>query len=476
MAEPAKKSKEEAKVEVERTGDRILVPANVTLEKAVETLKNQITYENEAVVVRENIPGCFWDGAYAFYRAMQKKFGWVQAKPIPSFFGEQKPEIHSIENSIDSTVNVPIGRFTVPNVEGFLQTGHTRDSKGRVIFQINAQVKRRYEATIKELAEMARQILVQKSLYKGKAIRARFKSDDGEDIVMIQPQFLDLRRVDQKALILPDIVRDAVETSVFTPIRHTKACRENNIPLKRGVLLSGKYGTGKTLTAYVTAKHAEDNGWTFIYCERTDELPHAIRFAQQYQPAAIFCEDIDRIMSGGRTLSIDEVLNIIDGIESKNTELMVVLTTNHIENINKAMLRPGRLDAVINFTAPDAAAVEQLIRHYGKGLIASKANLAEVGKEMEGRIPAFIREAVERAKLSAVKINGGDDMTLTSEALLDAARGMRDQLDLMADAPEKMNEYELLGRLLKGGSNGDMAEVMASVARKVRDIHDEVVG
>src|SRR5262249_9702485 len=111
----------------------------------------------------------------------------------------------------------------------------------------------------------------------------------------------------------------------------------------------------KTLTAYVTAKKSSSNNWTFIYLDRVAGLHEAFRFAKQYAPSVIFAEDIDRAVNGDdRTTDIDDVLNTIDGIESKGGEIITILTTNHVDQINRAMLRPGRLDAVISIQAPDA--------------------------------------------------------------------------------------------------------------------------
>jgi transitional endoplasmic reticulum ATPase len=68
-------------------------------------------------------------------------------------------------------------------------------------------------------------------------------------------------------------------------------------------------------------------------------------------------------------------LNEIDGVESKGKELITILTSNHAENINQAMLRPGRLDAVLSIQAPDAFAAEKLIRLYARGLILERESL-----------------------------------------------------------------------------------------------------
>ena len=76
-----------------------------------------------------------------------------------------------------------------------------------------------------------------------------------------------------------DEVKAAINTSIFTPIRHTGLVRKVQDSLKRGVLLSGKFGTGKSMTSAATAYLATENKWTFIVCERADELAEVLRLA-----------------------------------------------------------------------------------------------------------------------------------------------------------------------------------------------------
>lgn len=439
-----------------RQGEKIIIPEKMTFDEAILTLAAQKEYDQQSVVIHETVGGAYWDGAYAFYRAMQRKFGWVQAKAIPSFFGEQKPQLVSIPSGPFESILVPIGRFEVPGIEGYLQTSHMQDERGVVHFRISAQVLRKSEQIVRELAQVANEIVDKESIYRGKAVRISFNDHDGNRKENPTPEFIDVSSVNPDSLILPKAVHDAVSTNIFTPIRNTMACIEHGIPLKRGVLLSGPYGTGKTLAAYVTGKYAQDNGWTFVYCEKADELEDAIRFAHQYQPAVLFCEDIDREMSGERSEEIDAILNIIDGIESKGTSLMVVLTTNHVENINQAMLRPGRLDAIINFQAPDAKAVEALVRYYGKGLVRADGDITRVGAALAGQIPAVIRECVERAKLSAIKVQGASFDEIDADSMIDAAEGMKLQLDLLAEKKAEPSDATKLGTLLIQAGNGEL--------------------
>ena len=194
----------------------------------------------------------------------------------------------------------------------------------------------------------------------------------------------------------------------------------------------------------MTAQEATKANWTYVSIKDARGLGEAIRFARQYQPAVIFCEDVDREVSGEeRTHQLDAILNTIDGIESKGTEIMVVLTNNHADNINRAMLRPGRLDAVIHVSPPDAEAATRLIGIYGGAMIVAGEDLTPVGAALAGRIPAMIREVVERSKLHAINRAGGADGSYVTTA------------DLLASAHEMNAHLELLNRPRAEPSSAD---------------------
>ncbi len=428
-------------VELERAGKKITLPEGMSFEDGILWLQRKREEDQRVVTVSEEVSGYPLDAGIAVMRALERSRGFLGLESTKSMFGENPPAMITVETGVEETTQVPWGRVTVPGIEGYLETGLTlRD--GRPVLQIGGQVKQKHRSEVASLIAEARQLLKAESIYRGKAIRVRFPQAGEPPNPKLMPRFIDLRRVREDELTFPTAVAEQVRTSLFTPIERTEACRRAGIPLKRGVLLEGPFGVGKTLTAYVTAKKCAENGWTFIYLETVGDLQQAIAFAKEYQPACIFAEDLDRAVSGDRSVSMDAILNTIDGIESKGTEVMVVLTTNDVEAVNRAMLRPGRLDAVISVTPPDAAAAVRLVRTYGRGLIREGEDLAPVGEALAGRIPAVIREVVERAKLQSVACGG--EVELLASNLLAAASGMARQLELLDnDADEPMDDVEV---------------------------------
>lgn len=466
IAENAAGKKKEFKnvdVGVKKEGTKIILPEQMSSEEAIECLKRKIQEEQTTVSIYEEVVAYPLDGAYALMEVLKEKFGWAQAVPTPGFFGDDPPAMVTLEIGYEKWTQVIWGGFAVPGVDGRLQTGVGKVN-GRPIFVIGGEVKQKHKPAVQEIADRVRAWVKSNSIYKGKAIRMKGKPTGDFDEASA-PRFLDLSRVNPEELTFSEETARQVQTNLFTPIERTAQCREHGVPLKRGVLLEGPYGTGKTLTAYVTAKKCEDNGWTFIYLDNVLALKDAMLFARQYAPAVVFAEDIDRVVTGDRSTKIDDILNNIDGVDSKHQELIVILTTNYVEKIEKAMMRPGRLDAVISVTTPDARAAEKLVRLYSHGRVPKEEDLAEVGKELAGQIPAVIREVVERSKLYAISaLEPGETLLLKGPAIVGAAKEMKRHIELMQPpkAPE-MSTNEKLGAAFQDVMQAKMAGTMEKV-------------
>ncbi len=419
------------------SGEKLILPEGMDIDPAIALLTARKKYLKTEVGMEETFDVFPWDGAAALAAVLEKKFGWAQARSTPGFWGSTPPKLISINVGYEQKATVPWGSFTVPSVEGRLQTGVDRVGN-RFVFKLMASVLRKDEAMVTSIFNEVRKYLKQKSIYRGKAIKIRFLNDDGKPLEMPEPTFLQTGVLREEHLIYSQAVQDSVKVNLLTPIERVEDCLANNIPIKRGVLLGGVFGTGKTLAATVAATVAVKHGITYIYCPRADELAMAIEFAKQYQSPAcvVFCEDVDRVLAGERSIEMDDILNIIDGIDTKAANIITVLTTNSLDKINAAMLRPGRLDAVIEVTPPDAEAVQRLLRLYGDKNILTKTDLSLVGAELDGCIPAVIMETVKRAKLSQLRLQPPGEVVkhLSAEALLEAARTMRAQIKLLADA------------------------------------------
>lgn len=454
--------KDYADTDIVHSGTKITLPAlphPMSEEEAITCLQEKLKDQQTLMDVYEVIDAYPLDGAVAFMSALKQKYGWARAVPKPGFFGPSNPDMITVEISATESIQVPWGRFQIPNIESPIELGVHRGENGPVLV-LQGEVRKKEQQLLKDIANLTREILKTQSIYQGKPISLDVSSS-GELEFKKPPKFMNLSTVKIEELVLSNDTAAQVQASLWTPIQNTKRCLEIGIPLNRGVLLEGTYGTGKSMTALTTAKICEQNGWTFILLDRAQGLKQALLFAQRYEPCVVFVEDIDRAISSRKQESSNDLLNTIDGVLTKSSKVITVMTTNHVEQIDKAMMRPGRLDAVISIAPPDAEAVGRLITQYSRGLLAEGETLERIGAELSGHISATIREVVERSKLGMVQRG---DLNITEDDLLVAASGMKRHLELLNGPGEPIKSpAERLGEAfeeLSGGVTPDQVSTL----------------
>jgi transitional endoplasmic reticulum ATPase len=441
----------------ESKDEQIHLPAGMSKSQAREWLTTLERNEEQVINWSETIDAYPLDGALALQRVLESRFGGATKTGAIGWFGmEIPPFMVSIEVGVNETAHVPWGYFTIPIMPEHKIHASIEEKDKQLYFQLTAAIKRKYQPMMDQIVQQVRAEVKNGSIYKGQAFRLKFPTDNEAaqsnfNPSDFAPRFIDVAKKTD-TLILSESVKEQVETYLFTPVVATELTRTHGIPLKRGILLEGKYGTGKTLTAAVLSALCVANGWTFIYLQNVVDLERAMRFARRYEPAVIFSEDIDTVMKtakdGARDEEMNKILNTIDGVDMKNIEQMVVLTTNYVDLISKAMLRPGRLDAVITVEPPDQQAVVQLMRHYSAGLLSDEkdANLQEAAQLLAGNIPSVIREVVERSKLASIRravSENHKDVKINGKDVLVAAKGIAAHIKLLEEArPDKRSDIE----------------------------------
>lgn len=476
--EKAKKIKwDNLNTPVEHAGRAIVLPAEpgkMPLQKAIDELTRKLKDEETVVALHEIIDAHPYDGAVAFAKAMAQLYGWASSVPTPSFFGPKPPQIISVKTGFrdEDVIQVPLGGFKLPGLgDTLIQTmlHPNAGSKGQPCFVVHGTIQKKHRHVMLELANLARDILRRESIYKGKPIRFSVDNDGAVDMGS-PPEFMDVTEMKEEGLLFNNDIQEQINTNVLVPMKETARCRKLRIPLKRGVLFEGPYGTGKSLTARLVARIAELNGWTFILLDKVQGLKAALEFANRYAPAVVFAEDIDRIAED-RDDQTNDLINVIDGVVSKRSEVMTILTTNFAEKLNPVILRPGRLDAVISLRAPDAETVGKLIRLYAENLVDDNDTLVLASKELAGQIPASIRECVERAKLGMVGRKGDK---LVDRDILISAQTMKNHLALLNKDSKELSEGEQLAKVLKSVVGNGTHDTLETINKRVEDIHDSI--
>lgn len=414
-------------------GTKLILPESMELGEAIRFLEEKRSEDERTMGFDRVFNYRPWDGAHATMAVLRRTFGAVAQRSIMTMFGERPPELITINIGPNETTQIPWGRMGVVHLPGLdLYLTGTKHAEYGEVFQIVAQGPRKYRHHVEGIFTMVERELQENSIYRGKPF-------DGQKM----PQFLDLSGVDPKKVIYSDMTLEQLDANVWSVLRWPDVLEELGMPLKRAVLLEGPYGTGKTLAAYLTAKVAVENGWSFLLCRPgQDNLMEVMSTARLYQPAVVFFEDVDTISSAQHT--IPKLLDIFDGIKAKGTKIMCVLTTNHVEQIHKGMVRPGRLDAVIHIGALDASGLRRLVEAVVPvDLLDIAVDWEAITASMEGFLPAFAKEAIDRALRYNVARNQGKATELSTADFVAAAEGLRPQLELMAGAKDTHKKAEL---------------------------------
>jgi proteasome regulatory subunit len=218
---------------------------------------------------------------------------------------------------------------------------------------------------------------------------------------------------------------DEVRETVEMPLKSPEMFEEVGIDPPSGVLLHGPPGTGKTMMAKAVANQTDA---TFIKMAGS-ELVHKFigegaklvrdlfELARQHEPSVIFIDEIDAIAakrtdsktSGDAEVqrTMMQLLSEMDGFEERG-EVRIIAATNRFDMLDRAILRPGRFDRLIEVPKPDSEGREQIFRIHTREMNVSDdldyAELAEGTGEASG---ADVKAACTEAGMFAIR----DDRT-----------------------------------------------------------------
>lgn len=453
---------------------QIVVPEDMPIRTVIKSLESMERDENRVVEIHHRIVGFPLDGAVAFNKALMNLFGFVEQRPTPGFFGSQPPRKVSVRTGpgIKDVVQVPWGRVSFAMLgDGYLElyAGPIGDD-GVPSFIISGEVKKKHEKLINEVARATEALVRTESIYAGKALRLNLdwiRNHRNFNPEVNVPQFMNL--TGRRDLIFPRATQSALDASLYHRITDRRKNDQLGIDVRTGVLLVGDYGTGKTEVTMDLAQVATDSDWTFFVVGNVLDLPYAVQIANLYATegtgAVVFAEDVDQANEPEVRNAIQYAL---DGAQSKETDrnTITVLTTNHVNNIDPALLRPGRMDDVITLGAPDGESAERFIRRFvvdaqGNSLIPEGEDVSEAANliaEYE-YTPAFVRECI-RQSLAMAQADENGNYTVGNDQLVDAVKS-------------KLSQWQLLQ-----ANKGDdpVPTVEARIAENVLDILEEDLG
>ncbi len=235
-------------------------------------------------------------------------------------------------------------------------------------------------------------------------------------------------------------VRETVESPIVDPGQFD----EVGIQPPSGVLLHGPPGTGKTMMAKAVANQTDA---TFIKMAGSELVRKFIgegsrlvrdlfELANEREPAIIFIDEIDAIAakrtdsktSGDAEVqrTMMQLLSEMDGFDTRG-EVRIIAATNRFDMLDRAILRPGRFDRLIEVPEPDAEGREQILQIHTRDMnVADDVDFADLAERTEGFSGADLESLSTEAGMFAIRDRRE---TVTGEDFAAALRKLEEDED-----------------------------------------------
>jgi SpoVK/Ycf46/Vps4 family AAA+-type ATPase len=254
-------------------------------------------------------------------------------------------------------------------------------------------------------------------------------------------------------LVFPAALRQRIESDILRFFDDDVAAlyRSLRVPHRRGVLLHGPPGNGKTSLIRLIGDRLPHVPCMLLRPAAnfdTDDLEEVIRRWRQQAPAVLVIEDLDWLLEH---TNVSTFLNLIDGVESDCGRaaggLLLIATTNHPDKLDPAVNnRPGRFDVVVEIPSPDESLRAEFFRRELGGF--EPRVVSKLASSTDGLSFAHLQEVLRLSGLAAIHAGRS---TRTAEDLYAAARTARAaHQDAMKGFPIRPDMPFGLGHLVRG--------------------------
>jgi len=219
--------------------------------------------------------------------------------------------------------------------------------------------------------------------------------------------------------------KEAIEEirEVVDFLKNPDKYKEIGAEIPKGILLFGPPGNGKTLLARAIAGEA---GCTFIHTSAStfvnkyvgtgaDNIRKLFDQARSNAPAIVFVDEMDAIGDRGRDENqeyrhtINELLTQLDGF-TQDDNVVFIAATNFKESIDKALMRPGRIDRFVEVTQPTKSGRRDILTYYfKKKSFDPSIDMQKLAEDLSERTIGFsgaeLKKLANEAALEAVRAN-----------------------------------------------------------------------
>lgn len=262
---------------------------------------------------------------------------------------------------------------------------------------------REHQEVVKKCIQEITDYMNERNFYRGK--RLSFNS---------RISFLTVGQRNWDSVILDPEMKNSIRLNTLGFIKNVARMHEFGISPRRGIILAGDPGTGKTVIC--KALMSEADNITFITTDANrlsagGYISDLYELAQDLNPCIVFIEDLDSIGMERRDFyhgspPLLALLAEMDGI-TEQTATVTVATTNCYETLDKALKeRPSRFDRVFHISRPDYQRRLEMLRYLANKIPMSEDIMEYVAKNTGGFTPAQIQEVPTGLVISQLDKSG----------------------------------------------------------------------
>ena len=244
----------------------------------------------------------------------------------------------------------------------------------------------------------------------------------------------------------------------------------------KGILLYGPPGTGKTLLAKAVAKESGANFYSSsaaAFVEMFAGLGAArirklFEEARKHAPAIVFIDELDAVgqkrMGGGFHCEHDQTLNQLlvelDGFGNSMGDVIVMGASNRLQDLDPALLRPGRFDRQVNVAPPDVAGREAILRvHTRSKPLASDVDLGILARRTAGLTGAELANIANEAAIFAGRRGEQHVYMADFEGAMERVLTGLQKRRIVTDKEKRILAYHEAGHALTAHLMGDLMPV-----------------
>jgi DNA polymerase III delta prime subunit len=240
-------------------------------------------------------------------------------------------------------------------------------------------------------------------VFRGQVLSFTSSEHHGNELVTFLPR----PAIAAQDVVLPEGMLDNIERHIIGIAEWSRDLLEAGQHLKRGLLLHGPPGTGKTHTIRYLTGRLTSSTIILLTGRSIRFIDQAAALARRLQPSMVVLEDVD-LVAADRDFAQDgnpllfSLLDAMDGVGA-DADVTFALTTNRANILETALAdRPGRVDLAIEIPRPDAQSRRRLLQVYARD-VAVDADLDEVVAGSEGVTASFIKELIRRTVLVSLR-------------------------------------------------------------------------